>query len=293
MSNKNKAKDLLNQRMNAGHFGTPQAVRRISVIELERITPNPDNPRKTFDQDTLNELAQSIDRNGLMQPIVVKKHEDDKYIIVAGERRFRAHQQLQKKNIEVIITEGDIEELALVENLQREDLKPMEAAESLDKLMKTHGYTQEEVARAVGKARTTVTELLSLVKLPEHIRIACRPADISRSFLVELARMEPEQQEAAWQNYLETGSTKRADIRAMRGEKRAARVGEPKPEDTPFQKVERALWIAFKTLEGAKDTLSREETEKILTIKSTLDKLVATMQPKQPEVNNPEQGASH
>lgn len=86
-------------------------------------------------------------------------------MIVAGERRFRAHQLLSRPTIAAVITEGDTDEVAIIENVQRENLRPMELAESLGRLMETHGYTQEDAAKVIGKARNTVTELLSLLKL--------------------------------------------------------------------------------------------------------------------------------
>ena len=116
-----------------------------------------------------------------------------------GERRYRAHQLLARPTIAAVVTEGDMDEVAIIENVQRENLRPMELAESLGRLMETHGYTQEYAAKVIGKARNAVTELLSLLKLPEDIKAQCRTSDIaSKSFLVELARMDADAMWPAW-----------------------------------------------------------------------------------------------
>ena len=103
-------------------------------------------------------------------------------MIVAGERRYRAHQHLGKPTIIAIITKGKSDEIALIENIQREDLSPIDQAEGLASMMERHGYKQEDLARVVGKSRPTVTELLSLNTLPEEIKQECRTFDISKIF---------------------------------------------------------------------------------------------------------------
>ncbi len=111
-------------------------------------------------------------------------------MIVAGERRYRAHQHLGKTTITAIITKGNSDEIALIENIQREDLSPVDQAEGLANMMTKHGYKQEELAKVIGKARTTVTELLSLNTLPDEIKNECRMSDIaSKSALIEIVRL--------------------------------------------------------------------------------------------------------
>jgi ParB family chromosome partitioning protein len=144
-------------------------------IALNELTPNPDQPRKVFSEDEIKNLADSINDKGLLQPILVKKLEDGQIIIVSGERRFRAHQFLKRETIPAWFTTGDAEELALVENLVREDLSAMETAEALKKLAdrfgdKTHG----DLGKIIGKASNTVSEILSLNDLSENIRIKVR-----------------------------------------------------------------------------------------------------------------------
>jgi ParB family transcriptional regulator, chromosome partitioning protein len=258
----------MSAKIRADMFGASADLPRIIELDIARVEANPDQPRKFFDESALMELAQSIEAKGLLQPILVKALEGERYMIVAGERRFRAHQLLSRPTIAAVLTEGDTDEVAIIENVQRENL-----AESLGRLMETHGYTQEDAAKVIGKARNTVTELLSLLKLPEAIKTQCRTSDIaSKSFLVELARMDAESMQEAWHALQTTGQT---SVRAARARKAGESVKDEKQPDTPFQKAERALWIAVKALESAETKLSKAEVEKLLSIKTTLDKVVA------------------
>ncbi|GMO60400.1 MAG: ParB/RepB/Spo0J family partition protein [Rickettsiales bacterium] len=141
-------------------------------ILISNIVPNPYQPRKTFDEQELSELAESIKQNGLLQPIVVRK-KDNKYEIIAGERRFRACQNLGFKEIPVIIKDFDDKQaltLAIVENIQRSDLNPIDEAESYNKLINEFNYKQEEVADVVGKNRATIANMLRLLKLPDEVK---------------------------------------------------------------------------------------------------------------------------
>lgn len=143
----------------------------VRQISADRIFPNPDQPRKEFDLTSLKELADSIKVHGLLQPILVKPSGDN-YIIVAGERRFRAAQLLDMKQISCIVQECSDQEMAeraLVENIQRSDLSPVEEGFAYARLIQEYGLTQEQVAERVGKARTTVANLLRIIQLPERI----------------------------------------------------------------------------------------------------------------------------
>lgn len=155
---------------------------------IEAIKPNPDQPRKYFDENALNELAESIKSKGVLQPVVVKFDDDNNAILVAGERRYRASKLAGLKIIPGIITTGDADEIGLIENIQREDLKPIEEAEGYARLMKKHSYTQEQLAKVVGKGRTTITQTLSLNNLPEEIKKECPRVDIPKRVLIEIAR---------------------------------------------------------------------------------------------------------
>ena len=144
-------------------------------LALSDLAPNPDQPRKVFFEDEIEKLASSIQEKGLLQPILVKELEGGQIIIVSGERRFRAHQLLQREKIPAWFTTGDPEELALVENLAREDLTAIETAEALQKLGEKLGKKpQAALAKLIGKAESTVSEMLSLNKLPEDLREKAR-----------------------------------------------------------------------------------------------------------------------
>lgn len=145
---------------------------KVVNISLESIKKNPYQPRTIFNEDKINELANSIKNNGLLQPIVVKKSING-YYIVSGERRYRAFQILEKKEIPAIVREmadKDMMIFGILENLQREDLSPLEEATSYKNLIDTMNYTQEELAEQLGKSRPYVANSLRLLKLPVEIK---------------------------------------------------------------------------------------------------------------------------
>ncbi len=141
---------------------------------LERIVPNRAQPRQHFDATALEELTQSIKEHGLIEPLVVRRvGGEDKYEIVAGERRWRAAQRAGLREVPVIVKDWDDKhafEIALIENVQREDLNPIEFAEALRRLVDDYGHTQESLVTVVGKERTTIANALRLLRLPEHVR---------------------------------------------------------------------------------------------------------------------------
>ena len=141
-------------------------------IDIDRILPNSHQPRKSFDEDALNELANSIREHGVVQPIVVRL-EDGFFQLIAGERRWRAAQRAGLSRVPAVVREADEHaalELALIENLQREDLNPMEEAQAYQRLIADFGMTQDEVARRVGKNRTTIANMLRLLRLPAEVQ---------------------------------------------------------------------------------------------------------------------------
>lgn len=145
----------------------------INEIELSRIVANPFQPRTNFDEETLKELAESIKEIGLIQPITLRKIADDKYQIIAGERRFRAAQMAGLETIPAYIRKAKDEamlEMALVENIQREDLDAIEIAVSYQRLLEELEFTQEELSSRVGKKRSTIANYLRLLKLPAVIQ---------------------------------------------------------------------------------------------------------------------------
>ncbi len=152
------------------------------TLSINEIIPNKDQPRKTFDEGALQELADSITQHGVLQPLLVRPLPAGGYQLVAGERRWRASRMAGLKEVPVIIKElSDIEtmEIAIIENLQREDLNPIEEAEGLQALIDRCGFTQEEVATSVGKSRPAIANSLRLLKLPLEIRDMTRNGKIS------------------------------------------------------------------------------------------------------------------
>ena len=155
-------------------LGTPEPEsERLNEIDIDRVLPNAQQPRKNFDEDGLNELADSIRAHGVIQPIVVQTLPDNFYQIIAGERRWRASQRAGLVRIPAVVREIGTDsslEIALIENLQREDLNPIEEAQAYEKLIVDLGLTQEEVARRVGKGRVTITNMLRLLRLPPEVQ---------------------------------------------------------------------------------------------------------------------------
>lgn len=163
--------------------------RELYNIDINLLQPDLDQPRKVFDETALKELEESIKTLGVLQPIIFRVDKENKYIIVAGERRYRASLSAGLKEIPAIYTEGNPAEIALVENMLREDLTPVEEAEALAKMRDEHDYTQDQLAKLLGMSRNTLSEILSINNLPEEIRNDCRE-DIkcSKSKLIEIAK---------------------------------------------------------------------------------------------------------
>jgi ParB family chromosome partitioning protein len=146
---------------------------KLREIDIDRIVPNAQQPRKRFNEESLNELADSIRVHGVIQPVVVQQLPDNFYQLVAGERRWRAAQLAGLVRLPALVREAGSNsslEIALIENLQREDLNPIEEAQAYEKLIVEFGLTQEDVARRVGKNRATVTNMLRLLRLPPEVQ---------------------------------------------------------------------------------------------------------------------------
>lgn len=145
---------------------------KIYSVPLEKLIPNPDQPRKSFNEESLIELAGSIRNHGIIQPLVVKKRADD-YIIIAGERRYRAAKMAGLTEVPVIVKEYDeskTREISLIENLQRENLNAIEESEAIRELMDSYGLTQEEVSQKLGKARPSIANTLRLLNLTGEVK---------------------------------------------------------------------------------------------------------------------------
>jgi ParB family chromosome partitioning protein len=198
------------------------------LIALEQLDPNPLQPRVEIGD--LSELTASIRDKGVLEPLLVKPSEaSGRWMIIAGERRWRAARAAGLREvpcIEMDVDDRAVAEIALIENMQRKDLTPWEEADGLLALCDRFGYTHEEVARKVGKSRTTVTEALSIAALPEVIREQCRRADIGvKSLLLQIVRQPDESSMQRMVNEIAARGLTRDEARAVR---RAHQQGESK-----------------------------------------------------------------
>ena len=179
------------------------AALQIEEVKLSDITPDPGQPRKLMDERALHELADSIKEHGVIQPILLRKGEDGQNMIVAGERRFKASEIAGRKTIPAIFTTGNPVEIALVENLLREDLTPMEEAEAIDRLKRESNYTSRKIAKFLGKAENTVSETLFILNLPKSVKkdLENNP-NVPKRILVRIASLkDPKKMAGAWRKY--------------------------------------------------------------------------------------------
>ncbi len=217
-------------------------------LAIHEIEPNRDQPRKLFDESALNELAKSIEKNGIIQPLLVRPMSDGSYQLVAGERRWRAAHIAGLHEVPVTIREMSDEEasvFALIENLQREDLNPVEEAEGLKSLIETYGLTQEETADRVGKSRVAVTNTLRLLKLPKSVLTLLSEGKITAGHSRALLSLDDEKEmlriaESVIANELSVRQVEKMVKYALQGEKPTPKKREKK-RDKFYDEVEIAL----------------------------------------------------
>jgi len=170
----------------------------LTHIPLDRISANPYQPRKIFNERSIDELARSVREHGIVQPLVVTRTSDNRYRLIAGERRFRAAQKAGLQSVPAVIKdlkhEGDALQIALIENIQREDLNPMEEAITLSRLQQEFSLTHQQIADAVGKSRATVTNLLRLMALRDDVQRMLEHGDIEMGHARALLSLTPEMQ---------------------------------------------------------------------------------------------------
>jgi len=165
--------ELLGEVETAYEKSTGSSNNGVKKIDISLIRPNPNQPRKVFDQEKLQELSDSIKEHGLLQPIIVIENDDETYTVVAGERRIRAHRLAQIDEIKAIIVNEDelkLRELALIENIQRDDLNIIELAFCYAQLLNEHSITHEELAKRVSKSRASITNTLRLLQLSPYVQ---------------------------------------------------------------------------------------------------------------------------
>ena len=235
----------------AASAGTPVG----RLVPIDSIDPNPNQPRQVMGD--LSELMASIAEKGILEPLLVRQR-GDRFQIIAGERRYQAAIQVGLRELPVVVRDADETEtleLALIENLQRKDLTAFEEAEALQGLADRCGFTHEDLARRLGKSRTSVTESLALAAMPEDIRHLCRLADISsKSVLLQVVRQEtPEKMTALLEKIASQGGATRQQLRDATARPKAGRpksyVFAYRPPDKTFN-----LKLSF-----GKSRASREE----------------------------------
>ena len=221
---------------------TPRARSGLAEIPVDRVEPNPSQPRQRFDDAALQQLAASIREHGLLQPLLVSERSEGKYVLIAGERRWRAARLAGLARVSVVIRErldeGRSLELALVENLQRRDLTPLEEARAFEQLRSTGGLSQEEIAQRVGIDRSTVANALRLLRLEPEIQELVESGELAGGHARALLAFHDQQDRVAWaRRAAGGGATVRdleraaAEVRQRRGQTR--RTGAPRSARDP------------------------------------------------------------
>ena len=243
------------------------------MVPIDQVDPNPDQPRQVMGD--LSELMASIAEKGIIEPLIVRQRRG-RFQIVAGERRYQAAVRLALAEVPVVIrdvADDEMIEIALIENLQRKDLSPFEEAEALHTLVREHGFRHEDLARRIGRSRTSVTESLALHAMPEDVRELCRLADItSKSLLLQVVRQGDAQKMVAFVEQLTRGggAATREQARAV-----AARQGDKskpgRPKAFVFKYVPPArgfnLSLKFRKSEVERDEIISALTEIIEELK--------------------------
>lgn len=178
-------------------FAEEESGLSVKEIPIGDIDPNPEQPRRTFNKETIGQLAMSIRDQGVLQPLLVVPRENGRYRIIAGERRYRASREAGLTTVPCIVRDMDMlqqMEVALIENLQREDLNPLDAALGIKALMQQCGYTQEKVAVRLGKSRPAVANLLRLLTLPETVAVMVRDGKLSAGHARVLAGLDSDEE---------------------------------------------------------------------------------------------------
>ncbi len=222
----------------------------VTEINIDDIRSNPYQPRKTFDIESLNELARSIKEYGVVQPIIVKKSIKG-YELVAGERRTKAAKIAGLKKIPAIIKDFDDQEMmeiALVENIQREDLNPIDEATSISNIIKLRGYTQEEFANKFGKSRTYVTNILGLLKLPDEVKKLVEKKNLSMSHARVISKIDDENKAIELAKKVITDNLSVHDLEKLsQEEKQVTKVKSKSNYDTKYRMFENIIMDALDT----------------------------------------------
>lgn len=244
-------------------FDDGQSVGVIAKIEIAKIKPNPYQPRETFDRTALEELKQSIIEKGVIQPITVRRLPGGMYELISGERRVRASTEAGLTHIPAYIIEVESEkellELSLIENIQREKLNPIEIAKAYQRLIEELGYTQEEIAKKIGKDRTTVANFIRLLKLPEQIQESLKRGEITMGHARALINLPSRKlQVEIWNKIVKQGWSVRKVEKIVRdlskGKIAEEKTTKKKTAQSEFRDIESKLKRIFGTQVKIKQT---------------------------------------
>ncbi len=231
-------------------FDTEEKKGASVTLRVSQIDPTPGQPRRIFDQEALAQLADSIGAHGVLQPILVREVALDRYRIVAGERRWRAAKLAGLSEVPVIIvdmSEREAAEVALIENIQREDLNPMEEALGYDTLKKEYGLTQEEIAARVGKSRSAIANTMRLLDLPESVRALVEAGTLSAGHARTLLGLRVKEEMLP---LAERAISLELSVRDLEGEvRRANRLAEERAKETVEEETEEVTVDYVKELE--------------------------------------------
>ena len=250
----------------------------VKYIKIHDIMPNVNQPRKTFNEDKIEELAASIKEHGIIQPIVVRKHKNG-YEIVAGERRWRAARKAELTQVPCLIRELDDEQnmlIAIIENMQREDLNPIEEAEGLRQMTDTFGMTQEQVSKSVGKSRPYITNSMRLLKLPDYIKDSIAEGQLSAGHGRTLITITNEdERKALWEKVISEGlSVRETEKLASQEQKPKKRKPATKRKDANIARVELELKEALGTKVSILNTGNKGKIEIEYYSKDELERLL-------------------
>ena len=241
-------------------------VSRETLVKITQIEPNREQPRKNFDQESMEELADSMKEYGVIQPLLVKKTGEDRYQIIAGERRWRAAKIAGLKEVPVIVREYDRQqsiEIALIENVQRADLNPIEEAMAYAQLMEEFGMKQEEIASRVSKNRTTIANSLRLLKLPETVRNYLITGELSSGHARAILGLpEPEQQEELAKRVVEKGLSVREVEKLVKLMTKPPKEKKENSEDRDLSFIFRDLEERMKGIMGTKVMIHQKDKNK-------------------------------
>jgi len=253
----------------------PEGVQRIFEVELDKIRRYEEQARKIFDEEKLAELAESMRRHGQLMPIILRREDDaETYLLVAGERRYRACQKIGKTRINAVLTSGDPAEINLIENVQREDLHPLDLAERLSQMIQDHGYSQGQLSEVVNKPRKTINEILMLVNLPEPIKAEWRSAAsfVPKTTLLQVARADSEEKQMSLWKEAREGKLSYREVKEKRHTKRSS------------SKVSKGAALLrsgqgfIKKLRGASG-LNQDEVQRLYDIRQKINELIENIRP--------------